>query len=125
MRSLHSAGARKGGLRRLQGAQPEGPAGTRDPEWGETCQARGGGGARALSEVARASAAAFLSHPSPFPVPPRQVSPPPKAKKGNSEGFLEPAPRGLSELGRSQRGREGPEKGREERGGQTKGPVHL
>lgn len=32
------------------------------------------------------------------------------SKKGDSEGFLEPAPRGLSVLGRSKRGREGPRK---------------
>lgn len=48
-----------------------------------------------------------------------------ESKKGNSEGFLEPAPRGLSVLGRSKRGREGPEKGGEESRGKTKGPVHL
>lgn len=33
-----------------------------------------------------------------------------EGKKGNSEGFLESAPRGLSVLGRSERGREGPRK---------------
>lgn len=32
------------------------------------------------------------------------------SKKGDSEGFLEPAPRGLSVLGRSKRGRAGPRK---------------
>lgn len=32
------------------------------------------------------------------------------SKKGDSEGFLEPAPRGLSVLGRSKRGRAGPGK---------------
>lgn len=53
----------------------------------ETGQARGGSGARALSEVAQASPAAFFSHPSPFPVPPRQVSPPQKARKETVRAF--------------------------------------
>lgn len=48
-----------------------------------------------------------------------------ESNKGNSEGFLEPAPRGLSVLGRSERGREGQEKGGEESKARQRARVHL
>lgn len=48
-----------------------------------------------------------------------------KSKKGNSESFLELAPREACLCWGGQRGREGPRKAREESRGQTKGPVHL
>lgn len=96
----------------------QGPKATRRPE---TCQAWAWGGAWALGDGISLQAA-FLPHPSPMcPSRPGLTS---KSKQGNSEGFLELAPRGLSVLGRSKR-EGGAEKGREESGGQTKGRPPL
>lgn len=52
----------------------------------QSCWALAGVGARAPSEMAQASRAAFLSHPSPSSVPPCQVSPQ-KARKETVRAF--------------------------------------
>lgn len=73
------------------------------------------------SDVAQASQLPSLAVPQFVPLAQGLTS---ESKKGNSEGFLEPAPRGLSVLGRSEGGGEGPERRRRKQR-RDKGPIHL